>query len=59
MIEESVGNYLNLNNKRFDLDLSNKPYKTMRFHERTVRSIEFHEKYPLFGSCSDDGNINK
>jgi ribosome biogenesis protein ERB1 len=26
----------------FDLDLSSKPYKTLKFHEKAVRSVQFH-----------------
>ena len=41
----------------FDLDLQNTPYKTLRYHARSIRNVEFHPKYPLFASCSDDGNF--
>ncbi|CAI5757620.1 unnamed protein product [Candida verbasci] len=42
-----------------DLDLSQTPYKTLRYHEKAVRSIKFHKgNYPLFASASDDGNIH-
>ncbi|UXI19310.1 hypothetical protein NH340_JMT05253 [Sarcoptes scabiei] len=41
----------------FDLDLSNKPYKTMRYHKKAIRSLDFHQRYPLFASSSDDGTI--
>ena len=42
----------------FDLDLSNKPYKTLRFHKEAVRSVAFHKRHPLFATCSDDGSVN-
>jgi ribosome biogenesis protein ERB1 len=42
---------------RFDLDLSTKPYKVMRYHEAAVRSVAFHRAYPLFASGSDDGTV--
>ncbi|KAG4097015.1 BOP1NT domain-containing protein [Neocallimastix lanati (nom. inval.)] len=42
----------------FDLDLSVKPYKTLRYHKYAIRNVCYHKKYPLFASCSDDGNIN-
>lgn len=42
----------------FDLDLSVKPYKTLRYHKYAIRNVCFHKRYPLFSSCSDDGNIN-
>lgn len=38
----------------FDLDLSNTPYKTMKYHQRAVREVKYHPTYPLFASCSDD-----
>ncbi|XP_026822167.1 ribosome biogenesis protein BOP1 homolog [Rhopalosiphum maidis] len=38
----------------FDLDLSTKPYKTLRLHSTAVRSVAFHKRYPLFASGSDD-----
>eukprot|EP01087_Luapelamoeba_hula_P001612 TRINITY_DN1131_c0_g1_i4.p1 TRINITY_DN1131_c0_g1~~TRINITY_DN1131_c0_g1_i4.p1 ORF type:complete len:868 (+),score=143.99 TRINITY_DN1131_c0_g1_i4:131-2734(+) len=42
----------------FDLDLSTKPYKTLRHHRLAVRKSAFHHgPYPLFASCSDDGNV--
>lgn len=42
-----------------DLDLSAMPYKTLRYHEKAVRAIEFHKgKLPLFASASDDGSIH-
>lgn len=42
----------------FDLDLSSKPYKTLRYQSRAIRSVHYHPSYPLFASCSDDGTIN-
>lgn len=42
-----------------DLDLSNTPYKTLRYHDKAVRSIVFHKSnLPLFASASDDGIIH-
>ncbi|KAK6462140.1 ribosome biogenesis protein ERB1 [Scheffersomyces coipomensis] len=42
-----------------DLDLSATPYKTLRYHEKAVRSIKFHKgKLPLLASASDDGIIH-
>jgi ribosome biogenesis protein ERB1 len=43
-----------------DLDLSPRPYKTLRFHEKAIRSVCFHpatNRYPLFADGSDDGSI--
>jgi len=39
---------------RFDLDLSSKPYKAMRYHEAAVRGVAFHSRYPLFATGADD-----
>ncbi|KAL9712471.1 Ribosome biogenesis protein erb1 [Leucoagaricus gongylophorus] len=41
----------------FDLELSDKPYKSLRYHARAIRSVHFHPTYPLFASSSDDGSI--
>ncbi|KAJ7095181.1 NUC169 domain-containing protein [Mycena belliarum] len=41
----------------FDLELSDKPYKILRYHTRAIRSLAFHPTYPLFASSSDDGAI--
>lgn len=43
-----------------DLDLSNTPYKTLRYHEKAIRSVKFHPapgQYPLFADASDDGTV--
>jgi ribosome biogenesis protein ERB1 len=42
----------------FDLDLSATPYKTLKYHERAVRSCRFHGRYPLMASASDDGSVH-
>jgi ribosome biogenesis protein ERB1 len=42
----------------FDLDLSITPYKTLKYHERAVRSCHFHSRYPLMASASDDGAVH-
>lgn len=42
----------------FDLDLSSTPYKTLKFHEKAVRCVQFHKRYPLMASASDDGSIH-
>ncbi|KAI9271311.1 NUC169 domain-containing protein [Sporodiniella umbellata] len=41
----------------FDLDLSAKPYKSLKYHSKAVRQVSFHKRYPLFASSSDDGTI--
>jgi len=43
-----------------DLDLSPRPYKTLRYHDKAIRSVGFHpniNRYPLFADASDDGTI--
>jgi ribosome biogenesis protein ERB1 len=42
----------------FDLDLSTEPYKTLRYDEFSVKSVVFHQHYPLFASCGDDGKVH-
>lgn len=42
----------------FDLELSNKPHKTLRYHSKALRSVGFHKKYPLMASVSDDGTAH-
>lgn len=42
----------------FDLDLSSSPYRTLKFHEKAVRHVQFHKRYPLLASASDDGAIH-
>lgn len=43
----------------FDMDMSgDKPYKTLKYHEKAIRDISFSPKYPLFASASDDGSVN-
>ena len=37
-----------------DTDLSVRPYRTLRHHKEAVRHVEFHKRFPLFASCSDD-----
>ncbi|XP_054164412.1 ribosome biogenesis protein bop1-A-like [Oppia nitens] len=51
-----VGSY-DLRLSWFDLDLSTKPYKTLRYHKKAIRSVCYHERYPLFASASDDGTV--
>lgn len=38
----------------FDLELSTKPYQTLRHHKQAIRQVAFHRRYPLFASASDD-----
>lgn len=41
----------------FDLDLSSKPYQTLRNQKKALRQVAFHRRYPLFASASDDGSV--
>ncbi|CAG4933037.1 unnamed protein product [Parnassius apollo] len=41
----------------FDLELSSKPYQTLRLHGGAVRAVAFHPRYPLFASAGDDRYI--
>ena len=41
----------------FDLDLSSSPYKTLKFHDKAVRAVTTHKRYPLMASASDDGTV--
>jgi len=41
-----------------DLDLSVKPYKTLRYHQKAIRAVRFHPGgLPLFADASDDGSL--
>lgn len=41
-----------------DLDLSTRPYKTLRYHQKAIRQVAFHHGgLPLFADASDDGSI--
>ena len=42
----------------FDLDLAGTPYRTLKYHERALRSVGFHPRYPLMASASDDGTVH-
>jgi len=42
----------------YDLDQSNSPYKTLKYHTKAVRSVQFHPSYPLFATSSDDGKVH-
>lgn len=42
----------------FDLDLSDRPYKTIRYHERAVRDVSYHKGgFKLFASAGDEGVV--
>ena len=41
-----------------DIDLSVRPYKTMRYHHKAIRAVRFHSGgHPLFADASDDGSL--
>jgi len=42
----------------FDLDLSERPYKALRYHSRAVRAVAYHPRFPLFASAADDGTVH-
>lgn len=42
----------------YDLDLSAKPYRALRYHNYAVRGTAFHRSYPLFASSSDDATAH-
>ena len=42
----------------YDMDLSTKPYRALRYHKAAVRGAAFHRTYPLFASSSDDGSAH-
>ncbi|KAL8738772.1 MAG: hypothetical protein Q9190_007954 [Brigantiaea leucoxantha] len=41
-----------------DLELSVRPYKTLRYHKKAIRAVAFHKGgMPLFADASDDGTV--
>ncbi|EEH36039.1 eukaryotic ribosome biogenesis protein [Paracoccidioides lutzii Pb01] len=40
-----------------DVDLSPRPYKTLRYHQKAIRAVRYHANYPLFADASDDGSL--
>lgn len=38
----------------FDLELSSRPYKTLKNHPKDITNVAFHRSYPIFASCSED-----
>lgn len=41
----------------FDLDSSEKPFRTFATHSKAVRQVQYSDSFGLFATCSDDGNI--
>ena len=40
-----------------DVDLSDRPYKTLRYHSKAIRAVRYHPHHPLFADASDDGSL--
>ena len=41
-----------------DLELSVRPYKTLRYHQKAIRAVKFHQGgLPLCADASDDGSL--
>ncbi|KIS66931.1 uncharacterized protein UMAG_05714 [Mycosarcoma maydis] len=41
----------------FDLDLSARPYKVLKYHARAIRSVHFSTSWNLVADASDDGTL--
>ena len=41
----------------FQLELSEKPFKTMDYHGDKIKEVSYHNNYPLFASCSRNGKL--
>ena len=41
-----------------DLELGERPYKTLRHHDRAVRTARFSPRWPLFATAGDDGALH-
>uniref|UniRef100_A0A2P2I0S7 Ribosome biogenesis protein BOP1 homolog n=2 Tax=Hirondellea gigas TaxID=1518452 RepID=A0A2P2I0S7_9CRUS len=40
----------------YEMECTNRPF-TLRYHHGAIRSVAFHNKYPLFASAADDGRV--
>ncbi|KAA0191939.1 hypothetical protein HAZT_HAZT011102 [Hyalella azteca] len=40
----------------YEMEATNRPY-TLRYHHGAVRSVAYHNKYPLMASAADDGRV--
>ena len=41
-----------------DMELDTRPYKTLRYHQKAIRTVKFHQGgLPLFADGSDDGQL--
>ena len=39
------------------MDLSTKPYRTMRYNNTGLRSVSYHRRLPLFAAGGEDGMV--
>jgi len=42
----------------YDMDMTSTPYKTLKYHERAVKTVDFHSRYPLMLTGSQDGSVH-
>jgi ribosome biogenesis protein ERB1 len=42
----------------FDLDLGSAPYKTLKYHTKALRQVQYHKQHPLMATASDDGTVH-
>ena len=42
----------------FDMDLGDNAYKTLKYHDKALRSVRFHQRYPLLATSGDDGKVH-
>lgn len=42
----------------FDMDLSTKPYKTMRYNNNGLKAVSIHKRLPLFAAGGEDGMVH-
>ena len=40
-----------------DTALSDKPYKSLKFGEYSIQSVDYHSRFPLFAAAGDDGHV--
>ena len=42
----------------FDMDLGDSAYKTLKYHDKALRAVDFHARYPLMATSADDGKVH-
>ena len=42
----------------FDMDLGERAYKTLKYHDKALRAVRYHKRYPLMATCGDDGRAH-